>query len=505
MERDKSKYKLPEGWIWTNLSELFVIIGGGTPTKNNRSYWGGNINWASVKDIKSQYLTKTEDKITEEGVANSNTKIASEGDLVLVTRISPGNVSIVKSNTAINQDLKILKLFGGINPSFAYFLLSSNMQKFIKLSSGTTVKGLKINDLTKIKIPLPPLKEQQRIVSKIDSLFSELEHAEKRLQKAIQQLKVYRHALLKSTFECQATKELKKYTELITKGASPKWQGINYTLDEKQVLFVTSENVQNNFIDLEKKKFVEREFNEKQKRSILQNGDVLINIVGASIGRAAIFSLNTRANINQAVSLIRLKRGLEQKFLSYFLNSPIANEYYQSRIVDVARANLSLKDISEIPIPIITLVEQREIIAELESRFTLIENLEKSINDGLSNVIIFRHSVLKKVFEGRLVEQNPNDEPSQKLLQKIKIEKEEYIQSERELEKLKPKKKRPMETKKTVLELLKETETPVSTQELWDNSIHEGDIESFYSEIKDIYEKLAQFKEGTKSFLSIRK
>lgn len=53
MEKDKQTYKLPEGWILTNLLEMFVIIGGGTPTKNNWRYWSGDINWASVKDGKS--------------------------------------------------------------------------------------------------------------------------------------------------------------------------------------------------------------------------------------------------------------------------------------------------------------------------------------------------------------------------------------------------------------------------------------------------------------------
>lgn len=67
MEKGKQTYKLPKGWIWTNVSELFAIIGGGTPTKNNSRYWGGDINWASVKDVKSQFISSTIDKITKEG------------------------------------------------------------------------------------------------------------------------------------------------------------------------------------------------------------------------------------------------------------------------------------------------------------------------------------------------------------------------------------------------------------------------------------------------------
>lgn len=504
MKANKQTYKLPEGWVLTNVSDLFAIIGGGTPTKNNSRYWDGEINWASVKDMKSQYISTTIDKITKEGVDNSNAKTAEIDDLILVTRISPGKVSIVKSKTAINQDLKILKLFGGINPLFVYYLLKSQNQQFIAHSSGTTVKGLKVSDLINIRLPFPPFNEQQRIVSKIESLFSELDQAEKGLKIAQQQLDVYRHAILKYTFEGRETKKLETFTEIITKGASPKWQGINYTSDE-EVLFVTSENVQNNSMVFDNKKYVENKFNEKQKRSILKKGDVLVNIVGASIGRAAIFNLDANANINQAVSLIRLKKLVEPKFISYYLNSPLANDYYQNRIVDVARANLSLKDISEIPIPIFTQTEQQAILDELESRFTLIDNLEKTIINSLKDITLFKYSILKKAFDGKLIAQDNTDEPANLLLQKIRIEKSEYLKIQKEFDKHKPQKKRQMEKKKTVLEILSESKEPISTEELWTNSIHEGDIEGFYSEIKEIFDQLSEDKKSTESFLSIKK
>ena len=99
---------------------------------------------------------------------------------------------------------------------------------------------------------------------------------------------------------------LGELAEIITKGSSPSWQGINYV--DKGILFVTSENVGDEELLLSKRKFLEQKFNEIQPRSILQKGDILTNIVGASIGRTAIFDLDIKnANINQAVALIRLK------------------------------------------------------------------------------------------------------------------------------------------------------------------------------------------------------
>ena len=144
---------------------------------------------------------------------------------------------------------------------------------------------------------------------------------------------------------------LKDISELITKGASPNWQGIEYVDDDTQTLFVTSENVRDGYIDLSKKKYLMDAFNERQKRSVLNKGDFLINIVGASIGRAAQFNLNVKANINQAVALVRLKEGLiNDKYLLTYLNSPKALKMYESMQVSVARANLSLQNINDLEI-----------------------------------------------------------------------------------------------------------------------------------------------------------
>ena len=144
---------------------------------------------------------------------------------------------------------------------------------------------------------------------------------------------------------------LAELSELITKGASPNWQGIEYVDDSTQTLFVTSENVREGYLDLTKTKYLQNEFNEKQKRSVLRKGDFLINIVGASIGRAAQFNLDCTANINQAVALVRVKQGLlNDKYLLTYLNSPKALQMYETMQVSVARANLSLQNISDLEI-----------------------------------------------------------------------------------------------------------------------------------------------------------
>ena len=335
-------------------------------------------------------------------------------------------------------------------------------------------------------LPLFSLARQRRIVAKIEELFSELDAGEENLRVARRQLVVYRQSLLKQAFEGKLTEKwrtqnpdkleapasllariqserqterrgdaishrsrkkaaeiflesrlveslpqlpdswqwtaLGNLTHLITKGSSPKWQGFDYTNDPSGVLFVTSENVRTGFLDLSRPKYLALGFNEIQPASVLQNGDVLLNIVGASIGRAATFYRTTLANINQAVSVIRPAVHLDRTFLTFHLNSSRTYQLVTSKAVDVARANFSLADVNEIPVPLCSLPEQQEIVRLLDEQFEVIERNEQEIDAALKRSAALRQSILKKAFTGQLVLQDPDDEPAYALLERIRKE-----------------------------------------------------------------------------------
>ena len=177
--------------------------------------------------------------------------------------------------------------------------------------------------------------------------------------------------------------KLDDITELITKGSSPKWQGISYVPKEEGILFVTSENVgYYNLRKLDEPKYVESRFNEIEPRSILNRGDILMNLVGASIGRTALYSLDEEANINQAVALIRLFGkidGVDRNYLLHYLNSPEAIDYMLGSRVINAQPNISLTDARNFLIPLPPLAEQLRIVAKVDELMALCNQLKGSL------------------------------------------------------------------------------------------------------------------------------
>lgn len=157
-------------WPLVKLGELVTIKGGGTPSKKVKEYWNGNIPWASVKDLKTSYISKTVDSITKLGVSNSATNIIPAGTILTATRMALGKFAINTVDMAINQDLKALFVNDDTNVDrdFLIRFLESKAQYIDSEGKGATVKGVTLGFLKSLEIPLPPLDEQKRIAAILD-------------------------------------------------------------------------------------------------------------------------------------------------------------------------------------------------------------------------------------------------------------------------------------------------------------------------------------------------
>ena len=318
-------------------------------------------------------------------------QIAKVGDLLFAKMKETKKVIKIDEDNSKNiysTGFFVIRPNEGILTDYIYWVLNSpkfNRDKD-RNCKGATQKALNNEGLKKIKInKIPDIVKQQKIVSKLNKINKIITKKKKQLNMLDE--------LIKSQFvemfgDIKVYKKLSDYSILITKGASPKWQGINYK--RKGTLFITSENVREGYIDISKPKYLENKINEILPRSILRKEDILINIVGASIGRAAKYNYEYLANINQAVALVRTKN-INNIFLLTYLNSEQAIKMYNDMKKGGARENLSLKNISDLKIPKATLALQNqfsEIVKQIDKQkfesmiqLKMMEKIYNIIND----------------------------------------------------------------------------------------------------------------------------
>lgn len=194
--------KLIPGINFRKVSFADVIekdVGGGTPSKNNPEFWQGNIPWASVKDMSSEdkYLESTIDKITKKAIESSSTNVIPVGNLIVCTRISVGKILINKIAVAINQDLRAFFLKEGININYFYYYYGT--VKFE--TSGTTVKGIRKDDLLQYVFPLCSPKEQLQILQAIETCFERTKVLEDAVEQVLEKIEQLKQSILKKAFE----------------------------------------------------------------------------------------------------------------------------------------------------------------------------------------------------------------------------------------------------------------------------------------------------------------
>jgi type I restriction enzyme, S subunit len=233
---------------------------------------------------------------------------------------------------------------------YLFYLVWSEQFRFLgekSMSGAAGQKRVGSDFLKGFEIPLPPLPEQKRIASILDKADA----IRRKRQQAIQLADDFLRAVFLDMFGDPVTNPkrwevdgLEQLSTRVTKGESPKWQGFEY--GSEGVRFITSENVLWGSLD-ERMKFIPLEFHQKLKRSQVQEGDLLINLVGASVGRACLAELNGMpANINQAVSVTTLDHSrLLPEIALYQLLVPSMQRVLLGNVVDAARANISLADI----------------------------------------------------------------------------------------------------------------------------------------------------------------
>lgn len=501
--------EIPDSWAWASIEEITTVLGDGlhgTPTysEDGEYYFinGNNLSGSKIQIKKNtQRVSKLEYEKYKKPLNENTIFVSINGTLGNTAFYNNEKVILGKSACYFNLHNTIDKYY------IRHYLTSHRFINYAnKEATGSTIKNVGLKTMREFTIPLPPLKEQKRVLFKIEELISSLDKGIESIKTAEQQLEIYRQAVLGKAFEgaftanwrklnpnenantefetIQATREelyTKKIEEWILaceeatvkntkKPSKPKkpYASASITDEEKTELEIIDKSwALIRFIDLIKyeedaikrgpfgsaikksffvpsgykvyeqqhaisddatlgKYYISEEKYQELIGFSIKPGDYILSCSG-TIGRISKLPENCEPGlINQALMKIRLDEELiSSKYFLYLFRS----EVFQRRILKGNRGtgmqNLAgIDEIKELIIALPPKAEQEAIVLDIESRLSVCDKIEESITHSLLQSEALRQSILKKAFEGKLVSQDPNDEPASVLLERIKAERE---------------------------------------------------------------------------------
>lgn len=182
ISEDEIPFDIPASWQWVRLASLGSVIGGGTPSTSVPEYWDGIIPWLSpcdLSDYNGKYIGRGKRNISQEGLDHSSAALMPTGSILYSSRAPIGYVVIASNEISTNQGFKsLVPAIDGIS-EFIYYALKALTPDIRNRATGTTFKEISGSEFGKTLLPLPPLAEQKRIVSKLESILSTLDVQQK--------------------------------------------------------------------------------------------------------------------------------------------------------------------------------------------------------------------------------------------------------------------------------------------------------------------------------------
>lgn len=298
--------------------------------------------------------------------------------------------------------IKILQPKENVLPLFLYYATQYIVAKMPDRGYARHYQYVEKENLT-----VPSIPEQQRIVSRIEELFSSLDNAVETLRKTKEQLTVYRQAVLKEAFEGEYKKVPLSDISMVISGYA--FKSKKYEPNGKYVV-VKIGNVKERRFDFSRDLTRTNEVDDGiLERYLLQEGDCLITQTGTrgkrDYGFVSLITNQHNFLLNQRVAALRFNKEVAlPQFFQYYLSSPdYRDKFFNYETGNVGQGNVGIKALSEPLVVLPSIEEQRMIIQKIEARLSMCDNIEQTVSATLSQAEAMRQSILKEAFEGRLV------------------------------------------------------------------------------------------------------
>jgi type I restriction enzyme, S subunit len=508
---------IPNNWKWVTLDDIGIVVGGGTPSTKEPEFWNGNIPWITPADLSNYedvYISNGKRGISLTGLEYSSATLLPENSIVFSSRAPIGYVAITKNKLATNQGFKNLILFSNlVNSKYVYYYLKTVKVFAENMASGTTFLELSASKFKQIPFPLAPFEEQNRIVNKIEELFSDLNDAINNLDVSLQKASVYVDKTIYQLFhgnllqndnfknKLPETWTWKTLSEIgdIYNGGTPSTKVKSYWGDK--IPWITPSDLSNyneKYIS-HGKKFITQEGLKNSSAKLIPKDSVLYS-TRAPIGYVVI--AKNELTTNQGFKTLVPFKEINSSYIYYFLKS-IKN--YANKIASgTTFLELSTEKFKQIPIPIAPIDEQNYIVGEIENALVYSSTLVKEIMSQKDNSNHTKGKILSDSFQGKLSSQVNTDITVDSLINQIIKEKESYLKAQQEIIKNFPKIKRMEKEKLSITKVLEKYQRPITSKQLWEESMYSDDIEKFYSELKKIQSTIKQEKSEKETLISIK-
>ena len=436
-------YKLPENWCWVRLYSLAHIISKGTTPKGGKdAYVEKGIRFLRIENINEDGSISHENikHITEEmHTGFLRRSILCKDDILISIAGTLGKTGIVGEadlplNT--NQAISFVRLIrGNLLPQYIKMSIDNpkTQDMLISQTKVTSIPNLTLEIIGNCAIPLAPLAEQQRIVDRIESLFSKLDEAKEKAQAVLDSFETRKAAILHKAFtgeltakwreehgvrmESWRTISFKDVCKKITDGThhSP----IN--TENGEYMYITAKNIKENGIDLTNITFVSKDVHEEiYSRCDVQYGDVLYIKDGATTGIATVNTIDKPFSLLSSVAVLRPdKKQILAEYMAYNLNSSKTKTMMISSMSGNAITRLTLSKIKAASITICSLDEQEEIVRLIDDLLGKEQQAKEVAEAVLAQIDLMKKSILARAFRGELGTNDPNEESAVELLKKV--------------------------------------------------------------------------------------
>ena len=361
--------------------------------------------------IRIQNLTNPNAKYNYSSAEYEEKYLINNGDLLFAWSASLGAHIWKQGSAWLNQHIFKVIPNNDVDRDYLYYYLLKVVAELYQKAHGTGMVHITKVPFMATTIPIPDLDTQRKIVYHIEESLSQLDSAVETLKKTKQQLEVYRQAVLKEAFEGLLTHSEKiKDDELINYIEKPRYgtsKKCTYSNSESMIPVYRIPNIEIKQMRIDKDDIKFAAFAESELDPIrLVKDDILIirsNGSASLVGRAAIiYQSDTDATF--AGYLIRLritnKIKLSPKYLLWYLQSSKARAYIEGKAKSTSGVhNINSTEISSLDLPIFEIDEQNKIVEAIESRISVYDTIEQTVNQSLQQAEALRQSILKQAFE----------------------------------------------------------------------------------------------------------